>query len=215
MERKAVSYQQLQNFKQWLGLDETEMERLDSVKDFFAVRKEEFARFFYDFFLKIPEAKFMIDHQERTGYLLEAWAHWFEALFSGRMNQEFLRYVWTVGIRHVEVNLDQRFSNLGFAMVREFCQRHALAGFSPKEAGEILCLVNKMIDFCILVETDAYLEGSVRCDFEIMKGVADRIRNPLTVIGGHISRLMKKAGQRPRTRYMSSFFPRARNANGC
>ncbi len=193
MKYMVIPYKKLQTFREWLDLNEADLARLDSLRPFFTSRKEEFAQFFYDFFMKIPEAKFVIEHQERSGHLLEAWAHWFESLFSKGLNEEFLGYLWRVGIRHVEVNLDQRFSNLGFSMVREFCQRLVRAEFPPDEAAEIQCLVDRVVDFCILVETDAYIEGTARCDFEIMKGIADRIRNPITVIGGHISRLMKKS----------------------
>jgi hypothetical protein len=132
-----IPYRKPHTFKEWLGLGAAEFARLDSVKDFFAARKKEFARFLYDFFMKIPDAKFIIEHQERAGYLLEAWAHWFESLFSRHLDQEFLGYLWNVGMRHVEVNLDQRFSNLGFAKVREFCQKQVRAGFPPEEAEEI------------------------------------------------------------------------------
>jgi hypothetical protein len=131
-----IPYRKLHIFREWLGLGAAEFARLDSVKDFFAVRKEEFARFLYDFFMKIPDAKFIIEHQERAGYLLEVWAHWFESLFSRHLDQEFLGYLWNVGMRHVEVNLDQRFSNLGFARMREFCQKQVSAGFPPEEAEE-------------------------------------------------------------------------------
>jgi signal transduction histidine kinase len=48
------------------------------------------------------------------------------------------------------------------------------------------------MDLCLLVETSAYIEATSRCDIEIIKGIADRVRNPVTVIGGSIKRLQKK-----------------------
>jgi hypothetical protein len=189
-----IPYGKLRTFREWLGINADDLTRLDSVGPFFTSRKEEFAGYFHDFFMKIPEAKFIIDHQERPGHLLEAWARWFGSLFSKRLDEEFLGYLWQVGLRHVEVGLDQRFSTLGFSMVREFCEKLIRSEFPANELGDIMCLVDKVVDFCILVETDAYIGGTSRCDHEIMKGIADRIRNPVTVIGGHINRLMKRSG---------------------
>lgn len=192
MTKVNVPYKKLHTFRQWLGLNEAEIKRLEPLKDVFISRKEDFARHFHDYFMNIPEGKLIIEHQERPDYLLEAWAHWFESLFSMGLNDEFLSYLWRVGIRHVEVNLDQRFSNVGFSVVRQFCWRLALSELTLKEAAEVLEVLDKLVDFCILVETDAYIETSVRCDIEIIKGIADKIRNPVTVIGGNIRRLMKK-----------------------
>jgi signal transduction histidine kinase len=189
-----IPYKKLHIFKLWLGLDESGLARLEPLRHLFTSRKEDFARYFHDYFMEIPEARLIIEHEEKPGRLLNAWANWFESLFSGGFNDNFLGYLWRVGLRHVEVNLDQRFSVLGFSVVRQFCQKLVRAEIPPDEATGILNLVDRMIDYCILVETDAYIEGLTRCDFEIMKGIADRIRNPITVIGGNINRLMKKTG---------------------
>jgi len=35
-------------------------------------------------------------------------------LFTLPLDESLLSYIWRIGIRHVEVYLDQRFSNLGF-----------------------------------------------------------------------------------------------------
>jgi signal transduction histidine kinase len=44
----------------------------------------------------------------------------------------------------------------------------------------------------LLIETEAYITHTTRCDLEVMREVADRVRNPVTVIGGNIRRLQKK-----------------------
>ncbi len=53
-------------------------------------------------------------------------------------------------------------------------------------------IISKMLDLCLLIETEAYITHTTRCDLEVMKEVADRVRNPVTVIGGNIRRLQKK-----------------------
>ncbi|MEW6584063.1 MAG: protoglobin domain-containing protein [Nitrospirota bacterium] len=188
-----VPYGKLRTFQNWLRLDDSVLSRLEQSKDIFIRRGDDFARFFNDYFMSIPEAKFIIEHQERPGHLQRAWAHWFESLFSTGLSDEFLAYLWKVGVRHVEVNLDQRFSNMGFSLVRQFCQELAFQELDDREAHEVLMLVDRVVDFCLLVETDAYIENTAYCDLDLMKGIADRIRNPVTVIGGTINRLMKRS----------------------
>ena len=193
MPNVQVPYDKLHTFKQWLGLGESEIAKIAHLKDLFAARKDRFAVYFHDFFANIPEAKLIIEHEKRPGHLLEAWAHWFDSLFSRGLDEEFMGYLWRVGVKHVEIKLDKRFSNMGFSVVRQFCQEVILSELPPEKATEAIRLVDKLVDFCLLVETDAYIETTTRCDAEIIRGIADRIRNPVTVIGGNIHRLMKNA----------------------
>jgi signal transduction histidine kinase len=191
MPNVPVPYDKLQTFKGWLGLGRPEIEKLELLGPVFAGRKDEFALHFHDFFANIPEARRIIEHEKKPGYLLEAWAHWFDVLFSKGLDEEFLGYLWRVGVKHVEIKLDKRFSNMGFSVVRQFCQGIIVSELPSGEAAEALRLVDKLVDFCLLVETDAYVETTTRCDAEIIRGIADRIRNPVAVIGGNIHRLMK------------------------
>lgn len=97
-----------------------------------------------------------------------------------------------IGLRHVEVNLDQRFSNLGFSIIRQFCHKIVLADIAHGDKTAVIQLIDQIVDFCLLVETSAYIEATTRCDIEIIKGIADRVRNPVTVIGGSIKRMQRK-----------------------
>jgi signal transduction histidine kinase len=186
-----VPYAKLHTFREWFGLSEAELQKLAPLKEVMIRRKGDFALYFQRFFMNIPEAKLIIDHERRPGYLLQAWAEWFEALFSRGLDEGFLNYLWRVGGKHVEIRLDKRFSNMGFSVVRQFCQEVVLAELPPESAPAALMTIDKLVDFCLLVETDAYLETTTRCDVEIIKGIADRIRNPVAVIGGNVSRLLK------------------------
>ncbi len=188
-----IPYAKLHTFMRRLGIHEAKLKEIEPLKDFFAGHKDQFASYFHDFFMSIPEARLIIEHEHRSGYLVQAWARWFEALFCNGLDDEFLGYLWKVGMKHVEIKLDKRFSNMGFSVVRQFCQEVVLSELPPDLAVGVLKLVDKLIDFCLLVETDAYVESTTRCDIEIIKGIADRIRNPVTIIGGNINRLMRHA----------------------
>jgi hypothetical protein len=133
-------------------------------------------------------------HYETPGLLKKAWAGWFGALFMWNSGEDFMEFLWRIGLRHVEINLDQRYSNLGFSISRQFCEGIILSEIPPEKQGTVSVAVNRLFDFCILVETDAYISAHARCDMNIIRGVADRIRNKIVVIGGNIKRLQRKAG---------------------
>jgi len=187
-----VPYEKLRLFQQKLDLDVGELENLAPYRQVFIGKKDDFAGFFFDFFLKIPDTSVFLEHTHRPGFLKKAWSNWFENLFGHSLDDDFLAYLWRIGNRHVEVNLDHRFTNLGFAVTRQFCHRVILEEIPGEYSGAVANAVDKLIDFCILVETSAFIDATTRCDLEIIRGIADKVRNPVTVIGGNIRRLQKR-----------------------
>jgi signal transduction histidine kinase len=175
-----------------LQLTEKELALLHQHRAVFISKQHAFAEFIYNSFFDIRETHILI---ERAGSdnMKRIWAAWFERLFSKNLDSDFVGYLWRIGLRHVEINLDQRFSNLGFSLARRFCHQIAVENFPASLAAEIMPVVDKLIDFCILVETSAYIDATVHCDLEILKGIADKIRNPVTIIGGNLRRLQRHA----------------------
>jgi signal transduction histidine kinase len=187
-----VPYGKLYFIKEKLGLSERELQVLDPYREIFVQRKDQFAQHFYDVFENIPETHLILEHGGRPGFLKKTWAAWFELFFRTQLDDTLLAYLWRIGVRHVEVSLDQRFSNLGFSVIRQFCHDIVLSEIPRDQAAPLLNIINKMLDLCLLIETEAYITHTTRCDLEMMREVADRVRNPVTVIGGNIRRLQKK-----------------------
>jgi signal transduction histidine kinase len=187
-----IPHEKLRMFQQKIGIDLVEMEKVEPYRSLFVERKYEFAGYFYDTFLQIPETRMILESRRDPGFMKTVWALWFESFFGSRLDETFLTYLWRIGVRHVEVNLDQRFTNLGFSVIRQFCHKIVLSEIARNLAGPVMTTIDKLLDLCILVETSAYVENTVRCDLEVIKDVADRVRNPATVIGGNIKRLLKK-----------------------
>lgn len=187
-----VPYQKFHDFLEKLALTEKELGQLRRFSPLFVERKTEFAQYLYEAFFVIPDTRIILERSERLGFLLGAWAHWFESLFTAKLDEAFAARLWRVGLRHVEVNLDQRYTNLGFSLTRQFCHAIVLASVPVGEQGPVTHTIDKLLDLCLLVETSAYIEATTRCDLEVIKGIADTIRNPVTVIGGNIKRLQKK-----------------------
>ncbi len=184
----AVPHQSLGLITGKLKLTEADIAMLHQHQDVFINRKAEFAEFFYNSFFEITDTRILLERY-KPERMKQTWANWFERLFREDLDANFIGYLWRIGLRHVEVNLDQRFSNLGFSLVRQFCQGVMRESFDAGTTAELLPIVNKIMDFCILVETSAYIDATVRCDIEILRGIADKIRNPVTIIGGNLRRM--------------------------
>ena len=185
-------HQKLYLFLKKIGLQEIETDQLEPYRALFVDRKHEFADYFYDFFYDIADTRVILEGEGEPGLMKRVWSSWFESFFRSKPNDEFLAYLWGVGVRHVEVNLDQRFSNLGFAMIRQFCHKVVSEEIPLDRRDQALSTINKMLDLCLLTETTAYIETTISCDIEVMREVADRVRNPALVIGWNIRKMQKK-----------------------
>lgn len=188
----SIPYQKLLHLLEKLDIREEELGGLEPFHHLFISRKDEYAAYLHHYFLAIPETRVILEHLEHPEHLIRAWAYWFETLFTEKPGRDFAARLWRVGLRHVEVNVDQRYTNLGFSITRQFCNQIILSSIPAEEAVSVSHTISKLLDFCLLVETSAYIEATTRCDLEVIKGIADKVRNPVTVIGGNIRRLQKK-----------------------
>lgn len=96
-------------------------------------------------------------------------------------------------MRHVEVNIDHRFITLGYSLLRQYCRKIAKEGIPQTDQEAILECIDKMVDYCLLIETQAFIEATAQCDLEVVRGISHQVRNPLTVIGGNVLRLKSHA----------------------
>ena len=193
MTRIPPPYEKFMMFIEKLNIEEQEINRLRSFAPVFIQKKDEFADYFHTVFQEITETRIILEHETKPGLLKKVWAEWFESLVTRGLDRTFHIYLWKVGLRHVEVGLDQRYSNLGFSLVRQFCQKVIRSEIPTEERLAITLIIDSLIDLCLLIETSAFIEGTTRCDLEVIRGIADKVRNPVAIIGGNIRRLQKKS----------------------
>jgi PAS domain S-box-containing protein len=84
---------------------------------------------------------------------------------------------------------------LGFSILRQYLQKIVRTQFPLEDTAEITETLDKLLDLCLYVVNVPYIETTAHFDVEIIKGIADKIRNPAAVIGGNINRLKKTAAQ--------------------
>jgi signal transduction histidine kinase len=188
----SVPMERLIFFKKKLDLEDKEMKRLNPYRNFFVSKKNDFSEFFHQYFLEIPETRIILEYKkERNRLPMKVWPQWFESLFKKELDEGLMAFLWRSGLVHVEEKIDQRFINLGYAVVRQFCQKTAEEGIPSGDLNPVMRSIDKIIDFCVLIETQAYIMATTQCDIEVVKGLSHQVRNPITIIGGNITRLQK------------------------
>jgi signal transduction histidine kinase len=192
---KTATYEQLLSFRDRLNISHDNLIALNTYKECFISRKDEFAQRFYDYFMKIEEAKPILEYVTMPDILHKTWASWFTSLFRDTVDDEYLKYLWDIGKRHAERNIEQRVTILGFTIIRQYMHEIVSTSIASEKSSEIMETINKLLDLCLFAMTTSYFETTTHCEIELIRGIADKLRNPVTVIGGNIHRLKRKASQ--------------------
>jgi signal transduction histidine kinase len=187
-----VPFARLNWFQEKLGLGDREQQSLAKHRDVFLKERQRFSEEFFRYFWEIKETRIILDHERRGPHLKKLWEHWYELIFTEAISPRVLGVLWRSGLRHVELNIDKRFINLGYAFVRQFFHETAKEQVLSADLHGVTTALDKLVDFCVLIETHAYVIATSQCDLEVVRGISHQVRNPLTVIGGNILRLQKK-----------------------
>jgi len=187
-----VPFARLNWFQEKLGLGDREQQSLAKHRDIFLKEKRRFSEDFFRYFWEIKETRIILDHERRGPHLKKLWEQWYELIFTEAITPRVLGVLWRSGLRHVELNIDKRFINLGYAFVRQFFHETAKEPVPSADLHRVTTALDKLVDFCVLIETHAYVIATSQCDLEVVRGISHQVRNPLTVIGGNILRLQKQ-----------------------
>lgn len=191
-QRNNVPLQRIAKFKQMLRLSEEDCAQLKPYREVFTAKADDFAEFFYDQLMEIEETRRICEIMESRGGLRKNWRLWFRNFFSDSFDEKFASFLWSSGVLHVERGVDQRWINLGYCIARGYITDMVKKELSAEKAMEITPTIDKMLDMCLLIATDAFVESTVKCDHEVMNGIAHQVRNPVAVIGGLAKNLSAK-----------------------
>jgi signal transduction histidine kinase len=184
-------YQELQRYVNWTAADTA---RVKQIGDLVAPH---FAALVDDFYAEIenhPDARKVITGgHEQISRLKQTLVRWLEELFSGSYDREYVERRWRVGQRHVEIGLNQVFTNAALSRLR----RGLLAALERQWTGaltELLAIresLNTLLDLDLALIEDAYQTEFQRRQAvaerlatigKVAGGIAHELRNPLNVV---------------------------------
>jgi signal transduction histidine kinase len=118
---------------------------------------------------------------------------WLGDLFSGTYDAAYVARRWRVGLRHVEIGLNQQFANAALSRIRAALTERIAANWqgSPGELIAALVSLNRLLDLDLTIIEDAYRHEFVLAQKrterlvaigQMASGIAHELRNPLNVI---------------------------------
>jgi signal transduction histidine kinase len=186
-----LRYQELQSYVGW---QEDDALRVRSIGSLIKPHIDVLIDDFYAEIERHPDARQVITGgSEQINRLKKSLKGWLAELFSGRYDQAYVERRWRVGYRHVEIGLNQVYTNAALSRLR-----HGVLAIIEREwqrsTSEMLAVrasLNTLIDLDLAIIEDAYQTEYRRRQSaaerlatigKIAGGIAHELRNPLNVI---------------------------------
>ncbi len=202
-------YSRYQDLQRYVGWTEEDRRRVQSVAALLEPFLAPLIEDFYEEIQRHPDARRVITggtaQIERLKGTLRSWLH---ELLSGVYDRDYVARRWRVGWRHVEIGLDQVYTNVALSRLRRGLLR-ALDGHWQGAAGDELAIrtsLNTLLDLDLAIIEDAYqqeyLARQQRSERlaaigQVAGGIAHELRNPLNVVKTSVYYLLNARNPAP------------------
>src|SRR5262245_31943794 len=184
-------YQELQA---WVGWTDESARRVAATAELLAPHLVVLVEDFYDEIARHPDARKVITGgQAQINRLKGTLVQWLRELLAGHYDRDYVARRWQVGWRHVEIGLEQVYTNAALSRLRTGLMRvlHETWPGDTKDLQDTVRALNKLLDLDLAIIEDAYqaeyaarLQRSERLAAigQVAGGVAHELRNPLNVV---------------------------------
>jgi signal transduction histidine kinase len=199
-------YEELQGYVGWTSED---AQRVKAVGTLLAAGFTPLIDDFYAEIKKHPEAiKVITGGEEQIARLKQSLHRWLTELFSGCYDRDYVARRWRVGYRHVEIGLNQVFTNAALSRLRRGLLKVLEARWqgTTEELLATRASLNALIDLDLAIIEDAYQSEYQRRQVtaerlatigKVAGGIAHELRNPLNVVKTSVYFLMNAKNAPP------------------